>query len=149
MSKVSNHACYHLFQIFSSNMLQNKLLLSLIFQKISWERLTEPPPQTPPPFFLSRFALDSGFTFNSQALRAFDSNFALDSGLNCPQLSIGKLGLPLPKTQINSWIHPWLNSSPLQNFCLRPWYNPWRCLNDHLYNPYLKKIFSQSTIRLD
>ena len=50
----------------------------LIFQKFSGEGLTEPPPQTPPPFF-SGFALGSGFALNSRALRALDSGFALDS----------------------------------------------------------------------
>ena len=55
------------------------MVSSSIFQKFSGEGLTKPPPQTPPPVFFSGFALGSGFVLNFQALRAFDSGFALDS----------------------------------------------------------------------
>ena len=54
------------------------MVSSFIFHNISGEELTEPPPQTPPPFF-SGLALGSGFALNSQALCAFKMGFVLNS----------------------------------------------------------------------
>ena len=76
---VSNHACKLL--VISNDYPKYALkwvVSSSIFQKFSGEGLTEPLP-SPLPRFFSGFALGSGFTLNSQALRAFDSGFALDS----------------------------------------------------------------------
>ena len=50
MNMVLNRACYHLFQMFALNMHQNDFKLD--FSKNSGKGLTEPPPQTPPPFIL-------------------------------------------------------------------------------------------------
>ena len=85
------------------------MVSSLIFQKICGEKLTEPPPQTPPPFILGlcRFAVGLGFALDPRTLRALDSGFALNFPLE-------NLGPPPP---INSWIRPCF--SGIIRICLR------------------------------
>ena len=49
------------------------------FSKIFWRGAHRAPSPDPSPRFFSGFTLGSGFALNFQALRAFDSGFALDS----------------------------------------------------------------------
>ena len=111
------------------------MVSSLIFQKFSGEGLTEPPPQTPPPFFLGlrpRFGLRPQLSGASRPRLGLPPRYSGASrprfGLR-PQLSIGDLGLAPPK--INSWIRPWdpdnslpKSTSRSSSCCLPTFYFP-------------------------
>ena len=111
------------------------MVSSLLFQKLSGEGLNEPPPQTPPPFFLGLRPRFSGFALNSRALRALDSGFALDTRALCA-LDSGFvhnfwLGTLVWAPKINSWIRPcrWRNS-PRSTHFWRGWRGEerWICI---------------------
>ena len=78
LNMFSNHACCCLFQTFASNMHQNEWFQVRFFKNFLGRGSPSPLPR-PLPRFFSGFALGSGFALNFQALRAFDSGFALDS----------------------------------------------------------------------
>ena len=94
---VSNQACYHLFQMFGSNMHQNEWFQFWFFKHFLGRGSPSPLPWPLPRFFY-------GFALNSQALRFFESGFALDS------LALRTLYSRLRPQPIwpsnNSWIRP-------------------------------------------